>query len=585
MRCVPQILKNLGISDVYSIDDEYAGETISKEYRNTGIEEFLDLVGDELSTEAREAINDAGPSTVADLFSSTDIDQKTKDSVERILGEQAGESEALTALENAFRLPDIEFHKLTSVDEIRDQGEGAALWLVDRKLHDLDILAGAVSAIDSDRGAGLLPNIIVIYTYSDELAGINSSWQERYKFLNERLGLGPEQSRKLAYSVFVISKTEVHRRLEHAQAAAVQYIDQVLTNALTCYCASNIISAMKSNAEHALDDLSAIAKDSTRSTLATIYYNMVAEGEPNSYRAFQTIFQLMQEAQYIGCFDRVEKFISAMKSISLDRRDTSATLRARTIEDIVKNNAWTRYQYAHTDVNLSYADVLYGDIFKFTYNEAPIIGILITQPCDCVIRKNERTNTSGRRAKDFTMLTYSPKKLSNSSLAEHAERIQTKCVVIDYRTDLDGDGWEIDYIDLTEHAPVRSVPCFMMDLLSLDRDGNANLLNDDTIQAHVNKKKSNNWNDYCPILCQEVVNVRTQIEKLYDGMGIDAKNVVSSIYGVDYLPENGTFCIQRLGRLTPNLTAYACFEYLSHTYRVGKDSLIALHGTEEQGGE
>ena len=584
MRCVPQILKNLGISDVYSIDDEYVGEVTPKEYGNTGIVEFLDLVGDELSTEAKEAINDAGPSTVADLFSSTEIDQKTKDSVERILGEQAGESKALTALEDAFLLPDIEFHKLTSVDEIRAQGEGAALWLVDRKLHDLDILAGAVSTIDHERGASRFPNIIVIYTYSDDLVSINSSWQERYKFLNERLGLEPEQSSKLAYSVFVISKTEVHRQLEHAQAAAVQYIDQVLTDALTCYCASNIISAMKSNAEHALDNLSVIAKDSSRSTLATIYYNMVAEGEPNSYRAFQTIFQLMQEAQYISCFDRVEKFISAMKSISLGQ-NMSATLRARTIEDIVKNNAWTRYQYTHTDINLSYADVSYGDIFKFTYDDIPTIGILITQPCDCVIRSNERTNTTGRKAKDFTMLIYSLKKLSNGSLAGNAERIQTKCVMIDYRTGLDGGDWEIDCIDLAEHAPIMSVPCFMMDLLSLDRDGNVNLLNNETIQARVNEKKSINWNAYCPILCQEVVNVRTQIEKINNGMGADAKKVISSIYGVDYLPADGTFCIQRLGRLTPNLTAYACFEYLSHAYRVGKDSLIALHGTEVQGEE
>lgn len=63
------------------------------------------------------------------------------------------------------------------------------------------------------------------------------------------------------------------------------------------------------------------------------------------------------------------------------------------------------------------------------------------------------------------------------------------------------------------------------------------------------------------------------------------EQVLQSIYNIPISLRNHEFLIQRIGHLDTNLVEFASYHYTTHTYRTGKNSLIALHNPNEQGEE
>ena len=581
MKALISILESLEINNAISLDDSYNAANKVSEYESVGIEEFSSAYSEVFGPSDIDLIYDAGIATIGDFFKNEDIPEKMKKHVQAAIEGLWQPERALSFLESGFQESAIKYHKICDVGNIEDVPTTSAIWFVDKKIGNRNILSEVVPIIMEKQRLHNNPFIVVVFTTDDSLCDLNSSWQKRFDYLTEDLKLEEEQAKELAYSFFVISKKEVEKKLEHNETAACQYVEKILIDAFVGYCAFNVVSRVGNYAEKAYRQLFDIAKDSSQSTLETIHYNMVAEGEPNIYHSFKAIHNLMQEKLYTANFTELEKYILAMKRTVL-LSNHSMKSRQQTIEDIVLQHDWAQYQFIHRDTNISFLDIAYGDIFDLVYDGTPYIGILITQPCDCVLRTDDGTGKAiKRKAQTFTLLLYMKRTLCKDDLRNEVKDIQNYGIILEYEIiDRVKKDWKISYINVKDSDIAVQLPAFILDLISINADGKAKLLYGQALKDIISKKKTQNWSKYEPSFQTKILAFKSQIELLQEKIPDEAENILSSIYGIPFSIEKQEFAVERLGHLEPNLIELASYHYISHTYRTGKNSLIALHNGE-----
>ena len=64
-----------------------------------------------------------------------------------------------------------------------------------------------------------------------------------------------------------------------------------------------------------------------------------------------------------------------------------------------------------------------------------------------------------------------------------------------------------------------------------------------------------------------------QIHLLCDTLGEKADEVVYSLYNIPFSQKDNQFCIERIGHLEDNVVELISYNYITHTYRAGKNSL------------
>ena len=84
-------------------------------------------------------------------------------------------------------------------------------------------------------------------------------------------------------------------------------------------------------------------------------------------------------------------------------------------------------------------------------------------------------------------------------------------------------------------------------------------------------------------MAEDLTQHREQIELLYSKLGNEATRVICSLYGVAFSAEDSWFCIERIGHLEDNMAELITYNYVTHTYRAGKNSLLSLRFDSENG--
>ena len=73
--------------------------------------------------------------------------------------------------------------------------------------------------------------------------------------------------------------------------------------------------------------------------------------------------------------------------------------------------------------------------------------------------------------------------------------------------------------------------------------------------------------------------IRADLDKL----GENANEVVRSMYVIPFSKSENRFCIERVGHLEDNMSDLISYNYIAHTYRAGKNSLLSLNFDLENG--
>ncbi|MEY8229991.1 hypothetical protein AALA82_00025 [Oscillospiraceae bacterium 50-16] len=589
MKALIPVLSSLDICRAISLDDDHVLASKMRNPEFISIDDFFHACNEEFTGDEQNTIEDSGVSTVGELLENMLLPQELKDKVNRVVNSKSEPLAALSFLADGFKESDISYQTLDDVNEVENTSNEGTIWFLDREMGGRDVLPEVVSAISHRYVGGINPCLIVVFTSEDTLMNLNDSWNKRFDFLSQELEIASEISEVLAYSFFVISKKAVIERREKNEQAAICFVEEILINSLIGYCTFNVVAKMRQYSQQAYDCLLTVVKDAQKSTIETIQYNMVKEGEPNIYHSLNTIHSFMQEEQYTKQFDSVEKYILAIKRVTQLKNFQSKRIIKQSIEDIILHHDWAQYQFVHRDTNISYQDISYGDVFRIDNQEHSCIGILITQPCDCVLRTDNDQNTTVRRkANLFTLLVYEGLSCNKANFSGEVHNIHNNGIIYEYELDQEHDNWKISYIDITKRKSVLQVTPAILDLTSMNSDGKSVLLSEEQIKKLVNEKKTQNWEGYMLEFQKNISTIREMIQFLSEKIPgeIDKlEQVLQSIYNVPISLRNQEFLIQRIGHLDTNLVEFASYHYTTHTYRTGKNSLIALHNPNEQGEE
>jgi hypothetical protein len=276
--------------------------------------------------------------------------------------------------------------KIPTMDERLLNSEKGTIWFIDKEIKNHEILHEIVPQLSKNCNRSV-PVIIIVFTSDNDLAELNSSWNKRYEYLIHDLAVDEESAEWLSYSFFVVLKRKIEDHLPEDIEGAETYLDEILSASMSGYCTYQIVQEMRFHGENAVEHLLGAAKDSNQRTFQNIQYNMIMEGEPNVYHAIKNILDYMQELEYMAGFEQYSRYIMAMKRLARIPQQPSETIGAQSLEDILRNYEWTQYQFVHKDVNRTFADIAYGDVFKLNCSVhsdecRAYIGILITQPCD-----------------------------------------------------------------------------------------------------------------------------------------------------------------------------------------------------------
>lgn len=591
MKALVPVLSSLDIHHAISLDDDYSMASQMGSPELISIEDFFHACDEEFTEAERNSIEDSGVSTIEDIFQSDFLPQELKDKVAQVLSSKVKPVAALSFLESGFKDSDISYETLDDVCEIENAPDIGTIWFLDREMGNRDVLPEVIPNIINKHHQSNNPYLIVVFTLKDELASLNCSWLKRFEYL-KKLDIQADLAQELSYSFFVLSKKEIGEKLSIDEGSALRYVTKILMNSFSGLCLYHIISKMKNYTSRSYNHLFEVVRDSTQATIENIRYNMVTEGEPNVYHALKNIQALMQEQEYTVSLADCAKYILAMKRIALLPEDSSEIIAARTIDDVILLYEWTQFQFMHRDANVVFSDVSYGDIFKVQYaldhvNLKTYIGVLVTQPCDCIIRKDKKRVK--RSAQALTLLLFDEKTISRNTLLDQEQkgweqlirRIRNEAIFIEQAKRDDGD-WSATYIQASASVAAIQINPFILDLTSLNPQGKAKVSSSQELQQVVQQRKTQNWISFLPTFTSALVDFEKKQKILLEEVQEQAEDFLRLIYGIPFSIKRQEFSVERIGHIETNLTELISYHYVSRTYRTGKNSLIALHDDRDE---
>ena len=598
MKELISVLKSLGITAAVSLDDDYTSMLGTGSHQFVDIDSFLSAYGEKLTAVERACIDTLGAITLGDLFQDENAPDELKNKINRLMAADERQSlRVLSYLEAAFKDTPIAYNKISNIHQIGEFTGRGTIWFLDKEIQGQDGLPAIIPEITNASNQTDIPCLIVVFTSEDAFKNINDSWDKRYRYLYEQCRLDKDLAQSLAYSFFVISKKELLEKLETCKEDAQQYMADIITDCLGGFCVYNLLIKMEAYDGYAYENLKDWAKDARTAALENLYYNMVTEGASNAYRSIKTIHGLMHENTYTTHFGEVSKYILALKNLASSPADLELKISAETINDILCHHEWAQYQFLHKDVNTALSDINHGDVFecRCSYNGKELrsyIGVLSTQPCDCVIRAGK--DQSKRKADMLTLLLFEKQALTHDMIdlekspkndhKKTVQKVRDYGIFIGKETDDEGK-WTAFYIDASSCCAAIHVKPFILDLTSLDNEGKAKLKSEAEIKEIVEQQKTQNWKGYLPELQSEIADFKARQDALQGKMADETEGLLSSIYGIPFSLEKQEFDICRIGHIESNLTELVSYHYVSHAYRTGKNCLIALHDPQNEQGD
>ena len=576
-----KIKKALSVDDGYSLSGRLTIELIS-------IDDYFLAYREQFSHEEIQLIEDEGFSTVGDLLSDSSFPSELKSKVTKVF---ENENSVLSVFERGFQGSPIEFKKISKPDEITEDGEDGILWVLDKEIFGEDVLKTFLPKVAShDR---ILETwIFIVFTHDDSFDKMNESQDQRLQYLQDEIGLTDEIAKRLSYSFFVVSKKKFIEKLEHNENAAKRYIESVIIESLHGFCIYNVLRLMKSYANDSFVELEEATKDSQKDTIKALYYNLLHEGEHNLYFALSHIQNYMQERIYGQNYYQIGKYLHCLKKLALIP-EKEVELWASLLPDFIEHYEWVHLQFLHEYINTDYSDIAFGDTFilekaSVFSKEQDCVGVIITQPCDCILR-NQRDDKVARKAKDFTMLLFPILRFSISQLKKLSEEdtnrwtrtirtIRNNAVLISKKEE--SGETQIEYFDASSSEMSISIASFIADLTTINDTGKALIPDLSVLEQIIKQKKPQYWEAFFPSFSAEIKAFKETECKV---PAEHSKEILEGIYNIPFCKESNCFSIRRIGRLESNLAEFICSNYVSHTYRTGKNSLLTLHYDYEVG--
>lgn len=577
---VKPILKNLNITQIVSIDDEHNHNFIER-ISIDEIENYTSFI--EMNEQDKEYLYDSGILTIGELTGEPENDNAKSilSKINEYCEKMYQENNPLISLRDAVEKvadSDLVYKELQSHFDLQELKIENTLWILDRQLQDAsDNLYKSISAIMDKYKDNI--NIYTIYTQETELEYLNESWNQRYQYLI-KLGFEPKDAEKLAYEVHVLVKPK------NAKTPISSVFKKVVIDSIIGHIFRVVFQGIEESKLKVIEQFSEFAKTVDLQQLSTFGYNMENEGEHNIYKSLRRVMDLMEMKNYVDNLSVDENYINAFKKCIIDNNGLSQREQIKsTLELINKEYEWSKFQYIDTSINLGYEDIQFGDVYaidltdyyrdKFDIHNANVIGVLITQSCDCIVRKSDRS----RKKQIMELLIFEEQ---NGFDGGDYNNLYQKGVFL-FNKDSNNP---VSYVLNDKFKGILHIDAGVLDLTTFNRIGEARILSDEGLVEAIEIKKPVSW------IKQEVAKAKMSEQYFLDiplGMSEEdipegeCKNCILALRQKAIEERNGIkinysekqFLVQRIGRLTYNNAHIMLNYYINDIGRIGKESPIS----------
>lgn len=596
-------LKVNNIKKIVSIDNEWKPKQdevdLGENLRNFIDKKGINITGD-IETELS---NDAEIETIQDLIKSDNKElQELKQEVEKHLNKKTELSPALQSLEKLLCdindiCSEIEVIKKYDSDVDFTQYKENCLFILDKNMGSgkADIIINSIFKINNCGKEK--DDIILIYTY-ESITEYQTN-QSKTNYLNNNNDIDDNDKKLLVYKMWAIGKRNKFEEL-------LPEVYDMLLKSMYGNALYNIIQHKMKIEEIVYNKLIEIdTKDVTYSITDSFI-----EGD-NIIQSLDRLYSsIKNKTEYDNIDDLYMKSIQCL--ISYEREKVNALINE--IEGYRKlRNDHTIHKLKTCQANFSYhaifdyslnkyySDVSTGDIFKFkTYNNDNwMYGMLISQACNCVIRiPGNDINEVGRAAEQMQLLIFKGELIKDTYSKDDLKVIRD-CIwpiLIDDKPFI---------LQPTDNTII--IPSQVLDLCSLNNDGNANMNFDfDTIEKyktyHSLKYYSNfkekyfgdNFKSDGEIIINKFENI---VKDLYSEVskeiacssdcafnnGIEEatkkfrkeifEKTISLKYNICF--KDDAFDLQRIGRLEPKRTLIIIQDFVHNLSKAGADPIPA----------
>lgn len=558
------VLKNLGINQIVSIDDDYEND-VNEELKNQEILYYEKLVG--FSSAEKDYLYDSGFQLVDELFE--DKEETGQKILDKIITysktEQNEKTSPLIWLENTISeigSQTLNYIKLSNSVKIDTVDKENTLWILDKDMKGTDSIFKSISRIKNNFENQI--NIFAIYTHDYLLEELNQEWEKRFDYL---VGMGfPEEiARNLAFEFYVICKPINPKMPEKT------VFKKVVLGSIIGHTINSVFNEMKNAKTNVLNQFEEFTKKVTFERLSTFRYNVENEGEHNIYKLMNNVMNLMELQNYQELMMKDVNYINAFKKvISNTERKNQNEERLETLKLINEEYLWNKYQYIDSDINLGFEDIQFGDTFeielsdfykkKFDLLESKVIGVIISQSCDCIVRKD----TGKRKKSMIEVLLFEEKQGIDSPSCDNL--FNNGIFLFKNK-----DNKPSSYILNNSSIGMICIDDAILDLTSLNINGEAVILEDDVLIKEIELKKPIVWNE------KSFMYENLKMERIF-GSEIDEKlidvkvRLLEARYGIKYLDDKQMFSLKRIGRLIYNNAHTILNNYISNISRIGKES-------------
>lgn len=558
------VLKNLGINQIVSIDDDYEND-VNEELKNQEILYYEKLV--EFSSAEKDYLYDSGFQLVDELFEDKEeTGQKILDKIVTYSkAEQNEKTSPLIWLENTISeigSQTLNYIKLSNSVKIDTVKKENTLWILDKDMKGTDSIFKSISKIKINFDDQI--NIFAIYTHDYLLEELNQEWEKRFDYL-VGMGFSEEIARNLAFEFYVICKPKNPKMPEKT------VFKKVVLSSIIGHTINSVFNEMKNAKTNVLNQFEEFTKKVTFERLSTFRYNVENEGEHNIYKLMNNVMNLMELQNYQELMMKDVNYINAFKKvISNTERKNQNEERLETLKLINEEYLWNKYQYIDSDINLGFEDIQFGDTFeielsdfykkKFELLESKVIGVIISQSCDCIVRKD----TGKRKKSMIEMLLFEERQGIDSTSCDNL--FNNGIFLFKNK-----DNKPSSYILNNSSIGMICIDDAILDLTSLNINGEAVILEDDVLLKEIELKKPIVWNEKS--FMYENLKMERIIGSEINEQLIDVKvRLLEARYGIKFLDDKQKFSLKRIGRLIYNNAHTILNNYISNISRIGKES-------------
>lgn len=586
------VLACLNIRRVISIDDAYAS-TFHGTKCTLLIDEFLEGYGVDFTEEEKGDIYDSGYSTIDDLLLSPDFSNELKTKINHTLPlfEDRTDRESLSILEDLFSTSGIDYEKKERIEDFCVSDSVDSIVFLDKEINGNNAITSFLSMLDDPFAYEENRKIIVVILTKDNLlCNDKNTWATRKQYLVSECGVDEEKAEKMAYSTLFLSKKQiVESKPSDGNGQRNNYLTESLYQSICGFCIVKVLNAYSLWAQSAYDKLIELSKSIGYDSVKTLYYNMLFEGDDNIYHSLRSVQSLLQFNFYKQNITLISPYILCMKRIARINED-ECVIASNSLLNIHNQFEWAHFQFLDDTVNSTFSDVSFGDVFRLEYVSAEgsskdFFGFLLTPPCDCIVRKSG-TNAS-RKVERFSLLLFEEKRISKEEIIK-PERLTDKAKkkwernIKDLRNNAiiikpysEGNDSGFVYVDLSQHSALVEIDSFILDLTSLNADGQSIVFDDSEMKKKVASSKTLIWQSECFSFYSQLESLKQLMDD--DSISTDKnEKLISKIYGVSFSIGEKRFGVSRIGKLEIGLAELMSSRFVSSAYRTGKNSLLSL---------